>query len=433
MAEEFFDPNIGPSPYGVMWNAPGTRTYFLGVDRGMLYVEGVTPVPWPGLVSVEEKPTNGEIVPFYIDGIRRRNDHTLSEYAATISSYTAPREFAPCEGERELAPGLFLGQQPRSEFHFSYRSFIGDDIVGVQAHYQLHLVYNALTEPAGRVYETISADSDPQVRSWEIATLPEDFENNDHPSAHLKIDSRYTTPEKLEEIQLILYGTPEILPRFPTLEEVYLILSAVPIEEPEEEVPWVPDEEQGGDLPTYVELRRSFVSDARFEGLGIPWVEDKITGVEIIDGRFTAVVAEEGERPGISQLFDFSNIAPVPTGIPITFSFEKVHEDDVPHIGQLQFKTAAGVNTGPVFSTLEVSAFDERIFVTANDIPSDATMVDVYMGALPSATPYTPIGVMKPLMEIGTLQPYFDEDDVYEENQGILYTELHQRVLVQWD
>lgn len=240
MAEDFINPDLPTSPYGVIWNTPGSRTYFVGTDRGMFYPEYGVGVPWNGLVSVEENPINGGIEPFYIDGIRRRNDHLLEEFAAKITAFSTPIEFGPCEGEKELAPGLYLGQQPRQSFGFSYRTFIGDDISVLGANYEVNIVYGAMVEPSSRAHKTMSGSPEPDTRSWDIATVPLDVQDS-KPSARIRLDSRKVDPERLEEIQLILYGTPDILPRLPLIDEIYQILVR-PTEEESEEIPWEPTE-----------------------------------------------------------------------------------------------------------------------------------------------------------------------------------------------
>lgn len=235
--ETFFDPDLAPSPYENLWHKAGTKVYYAGVDRGMLYPEEGPGVPWPGLTGVDENATSGDIIPFYLDGVRRRNDHSLEEFEATINAFAAPAEFGPCEGQVELTSGMFLGQQPRESFGFSYRSQIGNDIDGLDFAYELNLVYNAMARPVSRSKTSLSESPEAESRSWEIETLPVDFMDN-APSARLRLDSRHIEPDKLKTIEDILYGATED-PRLPTIEDVYLILSVVEeVVTDEEEIPW---------------------------------------------------------------------------------------------------------------------------------------------------------------------------------------------------
>lgn len=238
MAEDFINPELPSSPYAAIWNAPGSRSFYVGTDRGMLYPEYGDGVAWTGLVSVEETPQNGGINPFYIDGIRRRNDHSTEEFAAKITAYNTPKEFGPCEGEVELAAGLYLGQQVRESFGFSYRSLIGDDVSPLGVNYELHLIYGAMVEPSSRAYKTMSGSPQPDTRSWDIATLPLDVDGH-KPSARIRLDTRFVDADRLEEIQLILYGSANFPPRLPDISEVYSILTREIII-PTEEIPWEP-------------------------------------------------------------------------------------------------------------------------------------------------------------------------------------------------
>lgn len=248
MDDEYFDPNLEPAAYENLWNAPGTRTYHVGVDRGMLYLESGVGVPWNGLTAVDESPSGGDIVPFYIDGVRRRNDHYLEEFTGTIEAYSSPREFAVCEGEIELAPGFFLGQQNRESFGFSYRSFIGNDLDGHERHYELNLIYNAMAQPSSKTSSSIGASVDPNTKSWNIETVPEDLGMNSQPSARLRLDTRSIDPSRLRLIEDILYGA-ESTPRLPDLVEVYEILTVIEPEPEAEDIPWEEPEEESEQEP----------------------------------------------------------------------------------------------------------------------------------------------------------------------------------------
>lgn len=232
------DPTLPPSPFGILWNAPGTKSYFVGVDRGVLYLNDKA-YAWTGLVSVDEKPSGGQIRPFYLDGVRRRNDHSLEEFEASISAYTYPAEFSECMGEVRLVPGLYLGQQPREPFALCYRNFVGNDIEGPEAAYQINVVYDAMANPVSRKHETLTKDSTPTPLTWDVETLPIDVYDHS-PSARIRIDSREVSPEILRQVEEILYGTPDIPPRLPTVDELIDILDPIDDEIDDEEIPWNP-------------------------------------------------------------------------------------------------------------------------------------------------------------------------------------------------
>lgn len=207
------------------WGELGERYFELGVDRGVLYVGSSPGVPWNGLTSVTEKTVGSSVTPLYIDGFKYLNVMTAGEFEATLEAYGAPLEFNACDGVRSLHAGLFATQQPRAKFGLSYRSKIGNDLDGTDHGYKIHLVYNAMAEPSERSRETISDDSQPLILSWNIHTTPVKAEGY-KATAHFALDSRYTDPGHLEEIENLLYGVEFLDARLPSISEIIDILES---------------------------------------------------------------------------------------------------------------------------------------------------------------------------------------------------------------
>lgn len=200
------------------WNTVGERFYEGGVDRGVLYVDGLG-VTWPGLVSVAESPTGGEARPYYVDGYKYLNLASSEEFEATIEAFSAPREFGPCEGINSAYAGLLITQQPRQSFDFSYRTKIGNDLEGIDHGYKIHLVYNALAAPSERAHTTLGTSGEAPVRSWSITTLAPKI-TGFRPTAHFIVDSRTTSQITLVAIEDFLYGTELTAPAMPTVSEL---------------------------------------------------------------------------------------------------------------------------------------------------------------------------------------------------------------------
>lgn len=201
------------------WTAVGVRFYETGSDRGVLYVGDAPGVAWTGLTSVSESPSGGEARAFYIDGVKYLNLSSAEEFAATINAFSSPPEFGPCDGTVSIQNGLFVAQQPRKQFGFSYRTKIGNDIDGADHAYKIHLVYNALAAPSSRDNATTGDSTDPTEFSWAITTLPPAI-TGFRPTAHFLIDSRFTPMEVLIEIENILYGSDATSPRLPSVSEL---------------------------------------------------------------------------------------------------------------------------------------------------------------------------------------------------------------------
>lgn len=200
------------------WNAPGSRFYEAGVDRGVLFVEGSAGVPWNGLTSVNESPSGGDPKSFYVDGVKYLVLSSAEEYEGTITAYTYPDEFEPCNGNVEPRSGMFLAHQPRKSFSMSYRTMVGNDL-SESAGYKIHIIYNALASPSERENGTITDNTDPNDFSWKITCKPPPMHGY-RPTAHVVFDSRTTDPSVMGIIEDILYGSDEDLSRLPTFDEL---------------------------------------------------------------------------------------------------------------------------------------------------------------------------------------------------------------------
>lgn len=210
----------------INWTAISERYYETGVDQGVLYVAPNTGgVPWSGLLSVNEAPTGGEVVPYYIDGFKFLQMSVAEEFEATIEAVSAPTSFAACDGSASLSNGLFATQQRRIPFDFTYRTLIGSDDKGLNEGYKIHLVYSAMVSPAPRGYGSIKNSADPLKLSWKVSTKPPKADGI-RPTSHFVVDSTQTPPDLLLAIENILYGTPSTEARMPTVLELISIFQS---------------------------------------------------------------------------------------------------------------------------------------------------------------------------------------------------------------
>lgn len=214
----------------IVWNRIGDRYFEFGVDRGVLYVDKLSGVPWNGLISVSQSPSGGDATPYYLDGVKYINVPGREEFTGTIEAFTYPDEFSLCDGMEEIGGGLFVDQQRRKTFGLSYRTRIGNDVEGADHGYKLHIVYNALTSPSSNSFSSLGNSLDPMKFSWSFTTKAVISGPSLRPSAHVVLDSRKIKPETLSEIEKVLYGTSttrprligisELIPMFPTLKIV---------------------------------------------------------------------------------------------------------------------------------------------------------------------------------------------------------------------
>ena len=194
----------------LQWDKVGEHYYEQGVQNGVLFVidddgkygKGVA---WNGLRSVDEAPSGAESTKFYADNDVYLNILSKETYGATIGAYTYPDEWEACDGSRDIAKGVSIGQQPRRGFGLCYRTEVGNDVTA-QHHYKLHIVYNCLASPSARNHETMNDSPSPAELSWTISTTPVPV-NGFEKTATLEIDSSEVAPEKLKKLEAILYGT----------------------------------------------------------------------------------------------------------------------------------------------------------------------------------------------------------------------------------
>lgn len=227
----------------IVWDTIGEHFYENGVDHCVLYPinnttnEYDTGVAWNGITSISESPSGADANKQWADNINYLTLYGAEEFGASIEAYTYPDEFAECDGSAQLVNGVYVGQQPRRGFGLSYRTKVGNDTVGQDLAFKLHLIYGCRASPSDRGYETINDSPEPINFSWEITTTPI-MVSGHKPTASLVIDSREFTTEaarkKLNDFMDIIYGrnatsgtgaVTELTPRLPLPDEVKSLLT----------------------------------------------------------------------------------------------------------------------------------------------------------------------------------------------------------------
>lgn len=207
----------------IQWDEVGKKFYEAGVSKGVLYPFSDNAyqkgVPWNGLTSVNEGADGGDATNLYADNIKYLSLRSAENFKPTIEAYTYPNEFSECDGSKEIAPGLYVTQQDRQMFGFSYVTNIGSDTKGADAGYKIHLVYGCTASPSEKNRETINDSPDAAQFSWECESTPV-IVPGCKPSAHLIIDSRTATEQQMKAIEDKLYGTETSEPTLIMPEEV---------------------------------------------------------------------------------------------------------------------------------------------------------------------------------------------------------------------
>lgn len=213
----------------IEWDQVGERFYETGVEKGVLYSfkEGKyqNGVPWNGLTAVTESPSGAEPTALYADDIKYLNLMSNEDFAATIEAYTYPKEFEECDGSKEIAPGVTIGQQKRKTFGFSYVTKIGNDVDGSDHGYKLHLVYGCLASPSEKGHSTVNESPEAMTFSWSVSTTPVVVPGF-KPTATVTIDSTTVKADELSELEAILYGSTDAEPRMPLPAELITIFTS---------------------------------------------------------------------------------------------------------------------------------------------------------------------------------------------------------------
>lgn len=221
----------------IKWLEVGARKYETGTKQGVFYPQddkGAYPlgVPWNGLQGVSESPSGAEPTKLWADDTKYVELRSAEEFGATLEYFTYPDEFAECNGEVEVAPGVYAGQQERKPFGLCYRTIIGNDVKKDAYGYKLHLVYGATASPSEKGYKTVNDNPEAITFSSEITTTPVTVNGLEKPTATLVLDSTKVPEDKMKAIEDILYGTDGVgdgegtEPRLPLPDEVITLLKA---------------------------------------------------------------------------------------------------------------------------------------------------------------------------------------------------------------
>ena len=198
----------------LVWDEAGSRLWETGTDHGVLWVYNAdlqtpgyaTGVAWNGLTGVSDSPEGGDQTETWADNLMYAAMTAREKAGGTIKAYTYPDAFAECDGSAALASGLYVGQQTRKKFAFSYRSIIGNDLTD-EAGYKIHIYYGCSCSPSSKDYSTVNDSPNMIEFSWSFKATPVVITGSTlKPTAHIVIDTTKLPSGKLATIEAALYG-----------------------------------------------------------------------------------------------------------------------------------------------------------------------------------------------------------------------------------
>ena len=209
----------------IIWDDPDKRYYQHGLDHGVLYTRTIDPVPWNGLISVDEG-GEGSSEMLFRDGVVYLSDAEPGDFIASITSMMYPDAFAACVGIPKATDGLYVDNQKPKQFDLSYRTLIGSGTRGDMFGYQIHLIYNCMATIGQRSRNTIGSDVAPVQFKFDIVCTPVKLPGY-RPTAHYIIDTRTLDASTIASLETILYGTADgVTPgRMPTPTELFEMLN----------------------------------------------------------------------------------------------------------------------------------------------------------------------------------------------------------------
>jgi hypothetical protein len=207
----------------LVWDKTGERVYQTGVDRGVLFLQDGTVVPWNGLTSVEDT-TSRDANEFFLDGVKYLEYLNPNDFSANLKAFTYPVEFDSVVGIKKDSSGLRIHDQPSKSFSLSYRTKIGNDLIGIDAAYYIHLIYNVLANPDSHDSPTINDSVSATEFGWVLSARPVQNAGVWRPTAHVSVDSRDLAPEVLQGFEDTIYGTAESDPSLPALVDLPTLL-----------------------------------------------------------------------------------------------------------------------------------------------------------------------------------------------------------------
>lgn len=204
----------------IIWDAPGDHGFETGVSKGVLYIPNgagayVNGYGWNGLTKVTEKPTGAAPTPFYANNKKYLNILSAEMWAGTIEALTYPSEFEQCDGVVSPEPGVYVGQQNRKTFGFSWVTQVGNDVDGSDHGRKIHMVYGCLAAPSEKDYESINETPAPLAFSWDVSTTAVELAGYKDLST-LVFDSTLVDPDALAALEAFLYGTDGDAPTLPS-------------------------------------------------------------------------------------------------------------------------------------------------------------------------------------------------------------------------
>ena len=206
------------------WDGIGQKMYNYGVSKGVLFLYDETAQKWlgqawNGLTNVTDSPEGGDVEDKYADNILYASVHGVEKYGGTIEAFTAPDAFDECVGQKEVVPGVKIGQQGRRVFAFAYREEIGSD-TNPEAGYKVHVVYNCTANASEISHDTTEDSVDFEPLSFDFDSTPVAVTGY-KPTSKLTFNSMTVASAAMKVLEDAIYGTENTESYLPLPDELF--------------------------------------------------------------------------------------------------------------------------------------------------------------------------------------------------------------------
>lgn len=197
----------------LQWDLAGEHFFELGTSNTALFVQDTTGthaegVAWSGMQAVKQAPEGAEVTKIYADNTEYAGLESAEKFKGTIEAFMYPDAFMQCDGTKEVAPGVYVGQQRRVPFAMVYKTLIGSDTAGIDAGYKLHFIWNAKVAPSAKDYTTIGETPEATALSWAFDTTTMDTGIEGlRPMSYFVVDSTKVTEGIMAKLEAIVYGS----------------------------------------------------------------------------------------------------------------------------------------------------------------------------------------------------------------------------------
>lgn len=162
----------------MVWDQTGFRYFHTGVSDVALYPMGdngySTGIAWSGVTGITQSPDGADAQNFYADNIKYLSLRAKENWKGSIKCFQYPEEFNACIGLKEITTGsgVYIGQQTRINFGLIWKTKIGNDAIGEDLGYMIHIAYGLSAGPSEKENNTTNETPEAVEFSFDLESTP---------------------------------------------------------------------------------------------------------------------------------------------------------------------------------------------------------------------------------------------------------------------